>query len=111
MVLWTIQSLPAWRELREQGVLRARKHHLTEESWLPAYRWMTQQMRFKIGPPPEADCKAMWARYQWDGARKKPDYAGPGAKVPLLHGALTYTERRPKSVSSILECCRGSTIE
>jgi len=82
MILWTIQSLAAWRELQEKGVLRARTHHLTEQSWLQAYCWMTHQMRLRIGPPPETDCQALWTWYQWDGARKKPDLRCRGHLPP-----------------------------
>lgn len=73
MTLWTIQSLPAWAELQRQGVLRATTRNATETAWLPAYRWMTQQMRSRIGPPPETDSQPIWAWYQWHGARRMPD--------------------------------------
>jgi hypothetical protein len=45
---------------------------------MPAYRWMSEQMRSRIGSPPEADCQAIWAWYRWDGVRKKPDLRCPG---------------------------------
>lgn len=73
MTLWTIQSLPAWAELQETGRLRAMSHHVSEPTWVRAYQWMTRQMRSRIGPPPEADCQAIWAWYRWQGARRKPD--------------------------------------
>lgn len=73
MTLWTIQSLSAWTELQNKGVLRAKTDHVMVESWLPAYRWMTHQMRRRLGPPPEADCQPVWAWYRWDAASAKPD--------------------------------------
>lgn len=73
MTLWTIQSLSAWTELQDKGVLRAKTDRVMVESWLPAYRWMTHQMRRRLGPPPEADCQAIWAWYRWDAASAKPD--------------------------------------
>jgi hypothetical protein len=34
---------------------------------------MTRRMRDRIGPPPDQDCEALWARYRWNGHRSRPD--------------------------------------
>ncbi len=73
MTLWTIQTSPAWNELEKSGRLRARPCHLPEPAWMPAYAWMTRQMRDRIGPPPDHDCQALWAWYRWNGPRRRPD--------------------------------------
>lgn len=73
MKLWTIQSTHAWAELMQNGVLRAKRRHIAHESWQSAYEWMARKMNSQIGPPPEPDCYPIWAWYQWEGHRKKPD--------------------------------------
>ena len=73
MTLWTIQSLQAWEELQTRGVLRASTENVSEAAWLPAYRWMTQQMRSRIGFPPGKDCRPIWSWYRWHGLERKPD--------------------------------------
>ena len=74
MILWTIQSPEAWIELQEKGVLRARRRHIVEATWFPAYEWMAEKMRARIGEPPDLECVPIWAWYQWESAeRKKPD--------------------------------------
>ena len=82
MTLWTIQSLPAWQELQETGFLRASRHNICEHPWRSAYRWMTDQMHLRIGPPPEDDCTPIWAWYQWDGSTKRPDLRSRGHLPP-----------------------------
>jgi hypothetical protein len=97
MILWTIQSLAAWRELQEKGLLRARTHHVTESSWLPAYRWMKRQMHSRIGPAPETDCQTIWAWYQWAGTRRKPDLRCQGHLPPgenAVRLKLEYPDHR-----------------
>ncbi len=50
-----------------------------EESWVSAYRWMADQMKKRLGPPPYADCFPVWAWYQWESAkRKRPDLRAGG---------------------------------
>ena len=82
MTLWTIQSEAAWTELQKTGVLRATRGHAWEPSFLPAYEWMTRQMHSRLGPPPEPDCLPIWAWYQFDGKRKKPDLRQRGHVEP-----------------------------
>ncbi len=82
MTLWTIQSEAAWTELQKTGVLRATRGHAWEPSFLPAYEWMTGQMCSRLGPPPEPDCLPIWAWYQMDGERKKPDLRQRGHVEP-----------------------------
>ena len=86
MTLWTIQSQAAWTELQEKGVLRAKAGHVGEPSWVPAYQWMIRQMRSRLGPPPEPDCTPIWAWYQFDGQKKKPDLRARGHLEPGTKG-------------------------
>lgn len=37
------------------------------------YDWLVQEMKARIGEPPEGVFYPVWAWYMWEGARKKPD--------------------------------------
>ena len=47
--------------------------------FLPAYQWLSQQMRIRVGSPPTNDALPVWAWYQWQGKKKnKPDLRSGG---------------------------------
>lgn len=73
-LLWTIQSEAAYREFENTGILRANDNFLfCEDDFLFAYDWISQQMRQRIGEPPESVRYPIWAWYQWEGKRKRRD--------------------------------------
>ena len=73
MILWTIQTLSARKMLQSTGYLQAIRSS-TEEHFRPAYRWMKDQMRQRLGKPPCAGCFPLWAWFQWHGFNKRrPD--------------------------------------
>lgn len=83
MILWTFQTLSAWKMLQSTGCLQAIRSSM-EEHFRPAYRWMKDQMRQRLGKPPCADCFPLWAWFQWHGCNKRrPDLRFSGH---LLHG-------------------------
>ena len=91
MILWTIQSIKAYESLCEKGVLIADENHtIFESSWDVAYKWLADQMKTRIGEPPEGVKYPIWAWYQWEGKRKRPDMRShnkvgtPGDKIVLL---------------------------
>lgn len=91
MILWTIQSIKAYESLCEKGVLIAGEDHtIFEPSWDAAYKWLADQMKIRIGEPPEGVKYPIWAWYQWEGKRKRPDMRShnkispPGEKIVLL---------------------------
>lgn len=91
MILWTIQSKAAYESLCEKGTLIAGKEHTIFEShYEPAYRWMIEQMNRRIGPAPKGAMYPIWAWYQWEGERKRPDMRShgitgePGNTIVLL---------------------------
>lgn len=91
MILWTIQSIKAYESLCEKGVLIAGEDHtIFEPSWDAAYKWLADQMKNRIGEPPEGVKYPIWAWYQWEGKRKRPDMRShnkispPGEKIVLL---------------------------
>jgi hypothetical protein len=61
MILWTIQKEEAWDQLQERGYLVATIDNIMEESWISAYRWMADQMKIRLGSPPEVHCLPIWA--------------------------------------------------
>ena len=78
MILWSIQSEGAWQTLETSGVLRA-SQALAESLFAGAYRWMTEKMRERIGPPPSPDAWPVWAWSQWAGVRRqRPDLRSVG---------------------------------
>lgn len=74
MILWTIQHKAAYDKMLFTGTLRADEDHLfCQDDLLFAYSWMTKQMQKRIGDPPEGVRFPVWAYYQWEGIRKRPD--------------------------------------
>jgi hypothetical protein len=73
MILWSILTEKAWQQLQRNGRLRAERRHLIKE-YLGSYRWMAEQMirRLPVSRPSH-DTMPLWAWYQWEGKRKKPD--------------------------------------
>ena len=72
MKLWTIQTIEFYDALQKNGVV-----HCDRESWLcreyrEMYDWMADEMRKRIGNPPNPDVRyPLWAWYQYT-SRKKP---------------------------------------
>lgn len=73
MILWTIQTRNAYEELLKNGVLRGNPEHIVEESFRESYEWMADQMKKRIGNPPDDVSLPVWAWYQWEGKRKRLD--------------------------------------
>ena len=78
MILWTIQSIKAWEELQQRSVLYANPRYV-DNDFLPAYGWMTEQMRKRLGMRPSEDSLPLWAWYQWEDERsRRPDLRSSG---------------------------------
>ncbi len=73
MILWTIQNEKAYKSLEEKGTLMSFWSNILDDDFLYAYDWMRIQMNQKIGNPPKNDCYPIWAWYQYEGIRKRPD--------------------------------------
>jgi hypothetical protein len=74
MVLWTIQHLEAYEKMEKCGTLRANREHLLFDGYfIDAYRWMSEKMTEKIGAAPDGIEFPVWAWFQWEGKRKRPD--------------------------------------
>ena len=92
MHLWTIQTLPAWQTLREEGVLRC-EPAAVDLDFVGAYRWMATQMQTRLGPAPAPGVLPVWAWYQWEGAAKRrPDLRASGHLAPGHRGVRLALE-------------------
>ena len=80
-MLWTIQSIDAWKMLQGSGTLRC-DTRFADRDFMPAYEWMAQQMlrRLKVCPPNSAI--PLWAWYQWEGHRRRPADLRRGGYLP-----------------------------
>lgn len=76
MRLWTIQPCHAWELLQRQGKLQT-EPALIEPDFLPAYRWMREQMIVRSGAIHSNPPFPIWAWYQY-GPQKKPDLRRSG---------------------------------
>ena len=73
MILWTIQHEMAYEKMKDTGVLRADEAYVLEDVFKTAYPWMAKQLEPRIGKAPEGIVFPVWAWYQWEGKRKRPD--------------------------------------
>jgi hypothetical protein len=74
LILWTIQPEDVYKELVKTGIYHCRPEEaFMYENWKEAYDWLASQMKKRVGLPPEGVTLPVWAWYQWEGARKKPD--------------------------------------
>lgn len=74
MILWTIQSEEVYNIIMSEGVYRCDTSlAFWSDSLNDGYDWMADQMRKRIGNPPDGVVYPVWAHYQWEGERKKPD--------------------------------------
>lgn len=77
MLLWTIQHRAAYEKMLKTGTLRADEAHLFCGDELRfAYDWLAMQMCERVGEPPGEVNYPVWAWYQYNGVRKRPDMRG-----------------------------------
>lgn len=74
MILWTIQQEDVYNKIMSDGFYRCKASEcFMREYFGDRYKWLSDQMRKRIGEPPEGVLYPVWAWYQWQGERKKPD--------------------------------------
>ena len=71
MVLWTIQPVEVWDELKNKGYFicdPAKSKYLSDEEWNfgTAYDWLVEQMESRIGGKPEDVNYPIWAWHIYD---------------------------------------------
>ncbi len=79
MVIWSLLNPQAWDRLQRKGRLRASRRHVSRDVLFGPYLWMAEQMerRLKV-PRPGKNAMPIWAWYQWEGKRCKPDLRSGG---------------------------------
>lgn len=82
--LWTIQTLDAWQTLQSRGILRtdARRSY---RRFLPAYRWIADQLAKRVGPSPRGVRYPLWAWYRRVMPRRWSE--GDSAQVLIVFDA------------------------
>lgn len=99
VILWTIQTEEAWKQLEETGYITGAAKHI-EQCWLSSYRWMVEQMKERVGNQPSQCVFPIWAWYQWrDSKRKKPDIRVAG-----------HLPRKAKGVRIEFQCCEDAAL-
>ena len=100
MILWTIQSERAWSEFQNRGILKTSRKNIIEENWLQPYQWMVDQMKIRLGSPPESWYFPLWAWYQWEGEkRRKPDLRAGG-----------HLSKGENGIRIEFECCEEAAL-
>jgi len=98
MILWTIQSLPAWEELQRHGLLQT-DPRCVDNNFLPAYRWIADQMGLRLGCRTSLESLPLWAWYQWqDEEKPKPDLRSRGHLPKGQKGVRITFEHSEESV-------------
>lgn len=73
LTLWSIQNVAVLQQLNQTGKITCRQN-LQHPEWDAEYRWMCNQMKFKIGNPEFEDQYPIWAWYQYtDIHHRRPD--------------------------------------
>lgn len=73
MILWTIQSEDVYRIIEKTGFFHCDISKSAFSIFEKQYRWLSDQMRKRIGEPPKGVIFPVWAWYKWENVRKKPD--------------------------------------
>lgn len=73
MVLWTIQPEEVYELIQRTGLYHCALEKSIFNDCKEQYDWLVQEMKERIGKPPEGVSYPVWAWYMWEGARKKPD--------------------------------------
>lgn len=73
MRLWTIQGIEIYEQIQQDGFACCTKPSWGDDAeFMRAYRWMSAQMKQRIGEPPIEGIEfPIWAWYQYDSAKKK----------------------------------------
>ena len=75
MILWTMQPIEIWNIIQDTGVYRCdpEKSSMQDIQFVEKYEWLIEQMKKRIGPPPDGVTYPVWAWYIQNGKHKKPD--------------------------------------
>jgi hypothetical protein len=81
MILWTIQSIAAWRLWKKRRVMCTDGRRINPY-FRNAYRWLGNEMDERVGQRPPGVRYPVWAWYQYESSRKmKPDLRSSGLEI------------------------------
>lgn len=88
MIMWTMQPVEIYEELKRTGVYRCnfnKSPFSKDEPFIYAYNWMKEQLTHRRGNPKHIK-DMVWAWHTYDGKHKKPDlrHSGYGTKGEKL---------------------------
>lgn len=91
MRLWTIQGIEIYEQMQEEGFAYCTKPSWSDEAeFMRAYRWMSAQMKKRIGEPPIEQIEyPLWAWFQYDSSKKKRP---PRSPLNVAEGVSAYME-------------------
>lgn len=72
MRLWTVQSEAWLNKLRDEGEIECKADMIPDRFYLPAYVWMSNQMKRRLGEKYAAEYP-IWAWAVFDGKNKRPN--------------------------------------
>jgi len=76
MRLWALEDLSTWQRLIKDGTLYITKECVNEyygwqeEKYLFPYRWIREEMKKRIVPPPVKDIYPIYTIFEWEGKPK-----------------------------------------
>lgn len=77
MTLWTTQPAEIYDQIIRKGYYHFDESRISPDAWIyscrDAYDWLVEEMKKRIGNPPDGIKYPVWAWYIHDSKRKKPD--------------------------------------
>ena len=91
MRLWTIQGIEIYNKMQKDGFAYCTLPNWRDSAeFMRAYRWMSGQMKRRIGEPPIKEIEyPIWAWFQYDSAKKKRPPKNP---LNVSEGVSAYME-------------------
>lgn len=84
MRVWTVQPYSIYELIQKEGVYRCnpqKSEFIQEWDFVNAYKWISNQMKKRIGNPPKGVECPVWAWYLYEGKNKRPDMRKSDVKV------------------------------
>jgi len=84
MQLWTVQPYNVYETLTATGIYKCNPNLsslLEEDSFINAYKWISNEMKNRVGNPSADITFPVWAWYCVDGKNKRPDMRTMGMRV------------------------------
>ncbi len=73
MTLWTMQPVELYQSILETGKYICDPKQGSMPEFIEMYDWLVEQMKERVGKPPEGVIYPVWAWYAQNGKHYKPD--------------------------------------